>query len=833
MSSEKKTEFEEVKQKFGFHPREIIGKTILGYTVDKYIGHGTIGVVFHAVNKDIGDVAACKIIPQKTLKDGWKIELEKLSKLGGLPTVVQYKGHGPEIITAQNAPVVCILYQYVEGSNLNKFAESHPESITLEFIKNLIIASLGVFKALQSTGITHGDFHEGNIIVADPDQRELKPQRKIMINDFGIGGSTSKIEPKDDYLQLSRICTKLIENYIDPAVLDGWNRFFRDKLIFDFLRKQLVETDPTVGEYARNPEVLFDNLEAIREEYNQKISKGTAKLRRPFDYLSCEQIGDSFELLQALYSKNFPGYEDLLERTNTILTGPRGCGKSTIFRNLSLKTQLLAGKQDFQNQFVGIYYNCADLYYAFPYSLPTLGELARKTITHYFNLAILCELLDTLAIWEEKGQKMPPSMYDKLRGFLGAWFKTYESPPAGVSILRHLLSQTIKEKERFRAQIDENGTNFQSQSPLPQDFLQKLCSLLQNSIPQLKGIPFYFFLDDYSMPRVSKEIQATLNCFVLTRFAELYFKISTESIVSIYPHDATGKVLDKTREYDIIDLGDYFLFSTSEKQSEFLSEIVNSRLREAEEFDWDIKDIAEILGSSAYNSYNELARAIQEGKNVEYSGWNTVIDLCSGDIANILRLIRDMFTIARSEGERRLIPAHTQNTIIRETGNDFLNRIEAVPETGRHMRQIVQAFGDVAAHYLKTRLSKNVEQEPPFQACRIEVRETPYFDTYEKQKILSGRRVNAAKYYENLIKYGIFIQDTRGKSQRGAVVPRLYLRRLLIPTFVLTPSKRDSIGLEKYEFMMLLSSPEEFVRHMKSKKPRRPLVSGKEQKRLQ
>jgi energy-coupling factor transporter ATP-binding protein EcfA2 len=600
------------------------------------------------------------------------------------------------------------------------------------------------------------------------------------------------------------------------------------------LGKQLIEKNPTVGDYVRNPEILYKNLLAIREEYNKRVLKSSAKLHRPFDYLSCEQIGDSFELLQTLYSNNFPGYDDLLERTNTILTGPRGCGKSTIFRNLSYKTQLLAGKNGSPNQFVGIYYNCNDLYYAFPYTISHLDELARKAITHYFNLAMLAEILGTFAIFEEKFEKLPDSFYDKLQGFLGAWFKTHERPPSGLSLLGNLLSQIIGEKEKFRAQIAENGINFQPSAPLPQDFLQRLCGMMQTSIPWLTAIPFYFFLDDYSIPRVSKEIQMTLNCFVLTRYSELFFKISTESIVSIYPFDATGKMLEQTREYDVIDLGDYFLFSDNQKRSTFLREIINNRLQNAAEFDWENKDITKILGNSPYSSSNELARAIKKGEHVQYAGWDTVVELCSGDIANILRLTRDMFT--QSEGQRCDIPKEVQNKVIRETGNDFLNKIESIQDTGRQLRKIVQAFGEVANYYLKTRTSKNVNQEPQKQASRIEVRETIYFEGDEKQGKLREISTNAKKNYEDLIKYGVFIQDVRGKSIRGAVVPRLYLRRLLIPTFVLTPSKRDSISLEAYEFILLLSNPEEFVKHMKSKRPRRKsgasVASKKGQKRF-
>ena len=838
MSSER--EFEEAKKRFGIDPRSFQGQEVAGYVLDRYIGHGKIGIVYHAIKRDIQDEAACKIIPHETLKPEWEFELQKLVKLGGVPQVVQYKTHCSAILPGEKGgtPYVCILYQFVDGDNLREYVKTHPNLVTLGFIQDVIVQILHVFQAQKATGIIHGDLHEGNIMVAKPDPRFIGRAPRIMITDFGVGGSTNRIAPTDDYLQLSLICSKLIEAYIDPSRLEGEDRCFYDRLCSDFLRKQLVEGDETVGDYVRNPEKLLENLKAIRE--NCKIIRGPTKLHRPFDYLSCEQIGDSFELLQRLYSKNFPGYQDLTERMNTVLTGPRGCGKTTIFRNLSLKTQLLGKKTVIKEgyPFIGIYYHCSDLYFAFPYNLTNLNETIQRSVTHYFNLALLYEILDTLVVAEENNLEIPPLTLERLQGFLNAWFTEYHPPPAGTPILRHLFSVVGNEKQNFREWMDKNGmATLPKKSLMPQDFLKMLCSLLQDSIPWLRGTPFYFFLDDYSTPKISDTIQAVLNSFIFVRYAELYFKIATESLFSLYIYDATGKLLDETREYDVIDLGDYFLNVSAEKKEHFLREVVNNRLEMAEEFSWETRDIREILGCSRYRSYNQLARDIRSPKTrVQYSGWNTVIDLCSGDIAHILRLIRDMFNLEESQPEKKSIPDAIQDQAIRETGNWFLNRVEAAPETGRQLRKIAQAFGNVAHHYLKTRNSKNIKTQPPMQAFRIEVRETPYFEDDQKQmklKLVSSKLKMAEKYYRDLIRYGVFIRDVRGKSQRGAVVPRLYLRRLLIPTFVLTPSCRDSIGLEVSEFMMLLTDPEKFEKHMKGKRPRRPIhLKGKQERLL-
>lgn len=60
------------------------------------------------------------------------------------------------------------------------------------------------------------------------------------------------------------------------------------------------------------------------------------------------------------------------------------------------------------------------------------------------------------------------------------------------------------------------------------------------------------------------------------------------------------------------------------------------------------------------------------------------------------------------------------------------------------------------------------------------------------------------------MRYSVFIQDFRGKSRRGDVVPRLFLRRFLIPHFNLTFSSRDSLQLEPADFELLIIDPGKF-----------------------
>ncbi|MFC1806595.1 hypothetical protein ACFL09_06420 [Planctomycetota bacterium] len=65
--------------------------------------------------------------------------------------------------------------------------------------------------------------------------------------------------------------------------------------------------------------------------------------------------------------------------------------------------------------------------------------------------------------------------------------------------------------------------------------------------------------------------------------------------------------------------------------------------------------------------------------------------------------------------------------------------------------------------------------------------------------------------YEDLVRYGVFLRDDRGKSVRGAIIPRLYLRRLLIPFCTLTFSKADNIAMNASDFRTFLLHPQDFA----------------------
>lgn len=785
-----------MSKKYLRNPQRFVNVTIDEYKIVRHVHSGNNGLVYYAVREDIDHAVACKLIPTQNLRHGWQAELTKSAKLTAVDQVVKYIRHGQIVLDGQEW--VWMFWEWVDGDNLGDYVKKNPSNMSIAFIQAVLNSVLRVFLALKVHKISHGDLHAGNVLIAAPDPSMFDPVPRIKVTDFGVGCSLNDLKPKDDYEGLARICHELLRQ-LDPAELEPEDRFMFSQLS-SFLLKDILEVNVTTGEFVREPYVLLTRLQELSTGY-QRNPDGV-KMLHPFDYLSCEQIGDSFEKLRLLYSGKFPGSYDLVQFTNTVLTGPRGCGKTTVFKNLSLVPQMLSGQITSldETSYVGVYYHCIDLYYAFPYlKSVALNEYQARATVHYFNVALLRELTEMLMVMEERIKRiLPPPITSRLEEFLGTHLPGYTRPPAGTNVLRHIKSFAEREKVNTKTRVERSREQQETDSFSGLDFLKQLSGLLQSEIPAFRGRPIFFFLDDYSSPKVSESVQASLSRVIFQRNSECFFKVSTESVTTLNPQDYDGKLLEETREYDLIDLGDYFLSANDADKTSFLVEVINNRLRLADSISH--KDITRILGPAGYPRQTDLARAIRSGGRVLYSGLATVVDLCSGDVMSILRLIRDMFAQGLPDRPDQLpLTPEVQDKQIRKLGADFLQKIESAPEFGPQMRQIALAFGDVA-HYQMLKLdSGNGTSRPPKQAFRIEMRETPTFPDDEMKRL-----------YQELIRYGVFIRDVRGKSVRGAVVPRLYLRRLLIPTFKLTFSQRDNIGLEPDEFLLLLRSPDQF-----------------------
>jgi len=782
------------------------------------VGSGNDGHVFRAHSQTLQRDFACKIIPRENLvgasedQPRWRAEVEKANVLQSNVVVrfVDLK-EWPDVPFPTpldpNNRIHCVVLisDFVLGGNLRDFVARNRGEITVPLVMQFLETMLDLFNEMKARSMTHGDFHSGNVIVEDRSYALTAPRYAFRVTDFGVASATSDARFKDDYQELAAVLRSLLEG-VNYQAASPRDKFLFNALNTQFLARHLTEDDPTLDPLVKDPSRQFKRLHELEGEFEKGGGEESVKLLTPFDFLSCEQIGDASSLLQALYSHLFLGLPEVESRNNVVVTGPRGCGKSMVFKSLSLRHRLRVNEAVPEKvSYIGVYYRCDDLYFAFPrYNLPTRAE-ALDLPLHFMIATLLSELLESLEQWarchfHDEFHREEARVVQKL------WEVLRLDPPRqpGADTFTTLCVQLQKQR---KSAADKHRFAHDAKRPIGEcfgaDVLQKSCGALTETFSFLKDRPFYFLIDDYSSPKVTKPLQENLNRVFMQRTSFCFYKLSTESPVSFSQSDIDQKIYVEKREFILHNLGLVYLHAEPQPKLDFIEDVFRRRLS-ASATAYPVKELQDLLGSNPAQNSNEDARQLRAGKKPKLWGKETLCRLCSGDIHYVIGLVRNMALmaggadkLAKTTIAPRVSP-DIQNRAIREEAGIFLKNLRSIPKHGDQLVNIVTAFGNVAHSYIKFRNSKNEGGNPPHQASRIE----PYepFQLSEQ----------AQKLYDELLRYSVFIEDFRGKSRRGKVVPRLHLRRFLIPHFNLTFSTRDSVELEPTEFEKFLVDPTGF-----------------------
>ena len=800
-----------------FLGRHIPGRTDI--TISVLVDSGNDGHLFRAHSNELGRDVACKIIPRANLlhdadgKEIWRAEVHKADALRS-PIVVRFEQIREWSDPSAEIDCVVLISEFVEGPSLRNFIQRNREEISVAFIVDWLATMLNLFYEMAVRGVKHGDLHIGNILVEDRSTYDLLNARYgFRVTDFGVAEAASDARFKDDYDQLAQGLAQLLEVVLPKysTTCSPKEKFFIDILRHHFLERHLVERDVTRDPLARQPRELIQRLQQIDREFEDNTTQQES-LVTPFDFLSCEQIGQASGLLQALYSDRFLGLSEIEGRNNVVVTGPRGCGKTTVFRSLSLEHRLRVREADpIKVRYLGVYYRCDDLYFAFPRYRITERSDAIDVPIHFLTTTLLGKLLESLDLWAKEYYAAEFTAAEP-RIARALWSLLAMNPPQipGKDSLKALIARLHKERakaaERQRFVNDPKQRIGQCLGP---EVLQKVCEVLATEFSPIRERPIYFFIDDYSAPKISKDLQLSLNRVLLQRNAFCFFKLSTESPVSFVKSDLDHKIYVENREFVVQNLGIVYLHTEVEQKLSFIEDVFRRRLTNTEGF--PAKTLEALVGSNDRLNNNEMARSIRDGDKPLIWSKQTLCGLCSGDIHYLISLMADMVRLCGGPNQLRevdstpKISAAIQNRAIREAAGTFLKNLRGIPKCGEELVAIVEAFGNVAHSHLRFLNSKNEDGNPPKQATRIE----PYepFMLSEKAQLL----------YDELLRYSVFIEDFRGKSRRGKIVPRLFLRRFLIPHFNLTFSTRDSIEVEPEQFETFLLQPKVFEHAMRLK----------------
>ena len=799
-------------------PEQFVGKPVpdhTEYVIVKKLDSGCNGHVFVARSDTLSREIACKVIPIANLigadrsPPAWK---EEILKANTVPSNRVVKFYSTGTWPTKDGDCVFLLSDLVRGKALRKFQKS--SAVTLFFVLDFFREMLDFLRELQEVSLQHGDLHAGNVLVEDRSASLIGTPYAFRVTDFGVASLTSGANLLDDFDQVGLMLRDLLA-LVDYQTCTPEDRHMFDVLNDDFLAKRLFERDTAHDERARNPLLLFESLrEAERSFAVHTIGRRT--LVTPFDYLSCEQIGESHVLLKELYSDKMVGLRVIEETNNLVLTGPRGCGKTTVFRSLSLKHRFYTENDAPESvSYIGIYYRCDDLYFNFPrYVLPVRTD-ALDVPLHFITATLMRELLEALSLWLPRHfpkvwQRDEPNVARELWKVLG--LEKPQQPSADTfAVIQRTLGRERERAAKKQRFVDDPAHSFGEY--FGPGVLPTFCSTLSERISCLAGRPIFFFFDDYSKPKISGKLQQNANRLLMQRSPACFFKLATESPASYESSDVDGKSYVEGREFRLINLGIDFIKAESDDRLRFVDDVFGRRFQYTK--DYPVSSLETLVGDEPNAvSHNEMARALRDGKHPKIWGRRALGELCSGDIHFLIELVGKMVTAtggadALVGGTVPAITAEIQNKAIRDEAGKFLRNLRTLP-TGQALVEVVEAFGSVASSYLRFRDSKNETTLPPHQASRIE----PYEDPH-----LTGK---TKEIYEDLLRYSVFIEDVRGKSRRGNVVPRLYLRRFLIPFFNLTFSRRDSLELSVEDFKILLLTPKEFERkkRLKSAVPR-------------
>lgn len=470
----------------------------------------------------------------------------------------------------------------------------------------------------------------------------------------------------------------------------------------------------------------------------------------PFEIKTPEQ--NSAKDIVELFVDVFPDFGQILEKGHTFLNGPRGSGKSMMFRYMQPDCQMLvkeceAKDLEYFSVYVGIKQtsiNNSDLARLDSHASILFNE-------HLLSTFVVSNVLNSIR--ETFGEHMNnysselytfyKEIFVKYVGYSSFQIDTeVSSAIQGADLLLHMIN-VVEDMERVCLSYCKrialaNDVNIPYEGPLTDfvDFVEPVILGLKSlsMFPQDK--PFYILIDDagyLNLPQTK-----VLNTWVSYRSTKnICLKISTQLDYKTHL-TSNGKRIDAPHDYSEIDISTRYTSSKS-TYNDRIREIVKKRIKkylqveilpedffpENEKQQEEIKKIAEELrianedptrphaAADAVKRYarpeymKRMQKEKKAGFHYSYAGFDQLVAISSGIIRHFLAPAQAMFSTAvalNSDNPVYCIASKIQDDIIKEYSDGFLynefddmRKDKAVPDetldNSEKIYNIVDALG--------------------------------------------------------------------------------------------------------------------------------------------
>lgn len=456
----------------------------------------------------------------------------------------------------------------------------------------------------------------------------------------------------------------------------------------------------------------------------------TASLEKnPFQITTPEDL--SAEETVSLFVDVFTDFQKIIDPGHVFLIGPRGAGKSMMFRYLQPDCQSLAKNCTLAElPFLGVYIPLKNTNFA----LAELKRLEHRHASDILNEHILAthfcvKVFETLA--------KPELYYGNTSGVRTFYYDSFLPTLHKVTCYDsdYQLEDEISAADIFSKAsrivevLYEQSLSYAKRLAFRQDLMPydgPLCDYVDFLVPILSGLSsipgfpkgtIYLLIDDAHC--LTKTQARVLNSWVATRTSrKVSLKISTQYNYKTY-YTTTGATIDTPHDYSEIDMTAIYTGSSKSKYRERIADIVKKRLEsfgiknitadqffpEDEEQEKEIFRIAEEYkkkhdqgeGKGHYRSddalryarpdfIKSLAGQRKSSSKYSYAGFNQLVHLSSGIVRHFIHPAHLMYAEAKSQSPEKVIeyiPPSIQNEIVREEANSYLfSDLEKVEKEG-------------------------------------------------------------------------------------------------------------------------------------------------------